>query len=148
MLVQLTGSQVANYWDVIEESLVNSMPAGEELDMSMLNRLLAMGMEGGLQVWVSCESSDAAFVGDVHAILTTTIGEDKFTKLKMLEIYSLYAYKGMTLQEWHDGMETLGKYARYNGCAKVLARSNVPGVLAIAKRAGANTDFHLILFDL
>lgn len=143
MLVQLSSDQVANYWDFIkygvEEAIIPTVGIHDE----RMSEVLESIMLGKMVVWVSANKDTKVIDGVVCTVLQT----DELSKTKSLLIYSLYGTESMR-SSWSDGLEQLQKYAKTEGCHKILAYSNLPEIISYVEHIGGNADFRLLILPL
>ena len=149
MLIQLLPEQISKYWDELERAFLEALPDIAERNQKSMNNMLAFILAGGMQVWISVprmEIDENAL--DIRSVLATKFVEDEVSRTFSLDIYALYNYKDMSFKEWREDLEALKKFARAHYCSRIIGRSSVPGLIAISKKMGANTDYTLISFDL
>lgn len=144
MITRLLPEQVSARWSVIKTSIRNALPPHIMDTDEAMNNILQSCMIGAMQVWVLHEQSGNGVGPTVHAIGTTTMISDPISGSRSLLLYSLYAPGGISSDLWMDAYKGISKYAKSIGCKSVLAYSNVDAALALAKRLGGDTSYHLI----
>lgn len=132
MLIKLLPEQTAKYWPMIKESLENTIP-GEYLHKhARLNNILELLIADKMHCWWSVEEKDGNF--KLFGVLITTFFNDDCTKTRNLRIYSVFGYEDIPFSEWEEGFKTIVEFARAKNCSYVDAFTDIPGVVAIAKR--------------
>ena len=146
MLTRLLPDQIAKMWDIIKYAIEQSVPpiAGEHPDK--MNRILSAALSGKIDVWASYHK-DVEKV-KFEGLAVTQFVFDDASGVKHMLLYSMYGYTGPTTDTWLGGLRTLAKFAKSRGCSNVIAYTKEHGVIALAKRLGADTDFTLIKFNL
>ena len=137
--------QVAEHWEQLEYAIAKSLPptVGEETD-KMNNILLAL-LDSRMDAWVSFSAK-----GDgtkVSGFMITQVLNDTASKTKSLLIYCLYGYDDVDKMEWIEGLKTLKKYKDSLGCRRVLAYTDIPYMIELAKEFGANTDYTFVFWE-
>jgi len=109
--------------------------------------LMAAIMAGGLDCWALLDvkpGEKPRFVGAG----TTTISEDKWLKRRNLVIYSLYAQDYVTKDAWNAVLTAVLKHAQEQGCQGVIAYTDNPRAIEIAKALGFNTNIRVAEMEL
>jgi len=145
MLVRFFPHQVAEHWEsILKEAIRAGLPpiAGESDEK--MNNVLKNILIGNLQCWVSYlpESNIP------NGVVCTKIAVDDISETRSLLIYCLSSFDKTMQETWESGIETLCKFGAGNGCEMGYAYSNVPGILNIARRLGAETEYTYISFPL
>lgn len=144
MLIQLLPDQVSRYWEQIRYSIGMALPPTIPLNIDM-NRVLESLLSGDLVAWVSVDDRTKNIV----AIVTTTITIDIPSNSKNLLIYSIF---GMTDRvgkaNWLEGFDALKKYAKKQGCNKIVGFTCEDTIKKLALWYGGRADFTLISIDI
>ena len=146
MLTKLLPEQISKFWDVIKYAVEQSLPpiVGESPDK--MNRILSSALSGKVEVWASYNKGDK--VNKFDGIVLTKMLYDDASDTRNLLIYCLYGYEEVNDVSWFDGFESLVKYAKSRGCLQIIAYSDIPYMIDIAKRLGGEADYTFISFDL
>lgn len=144
MLIQLMPKQISEHWEPLEFAINESLPplVGEVQD-KMSNILMAL-LDGRMQAWVSCVAGDNGVV--ISGFVFTQVLEDPASRIKSLLIYCLYGYENVNEKEWIDGLRTLKKFSAAVGCRRVIAYTDIPYVMELAKRLGGEAKYTFIVF--
>lgn len=146
MLTRLLPDQISKFWDIIHYAVEQSLPptVGEHPDK--MNRILAAALSGKIEVWASYTRGEegAKFEG----IVLTKILFDDASQTRNLLIYCLYGYEAVDGDSWMNGLETIAKFAKSRDCASVIAYSDKPEIIEIAKKLGAQARYTYLTFDL
>lgn len=146
MLVRLLPDQIARFWDIIKYAVEESLPPVVSKDIDNMQNVLTGCLDGSLEVWASYSKKDN--VTKLEGIILTQFIFDRATKTKNLLIYCLYGYNQFSKDSWTSGIESLKKYAKAKGCSQIVAYSDVPLIINLAKQLGADTKYTFISFDL
>ena len=141
VLVQLSLDQVAKLWDVIRYSVEESLPptVGESPDR--MNNILANLLSSAMQCWISYNRSNS---NKFEGVVVTEIILDRVDRSKALLIYSLYGYEIASRGSWLEGYTALSKWARSEGCSKIIGYTNNERVIRVVKGLGGDTDYTFI----
>lgn len=111
----LTPTQAARAMPVILEGAVRSLPA-EQHNAAAVNALGNALLTGELQAWFLHRGLELA------GVATTYIYTESFVGDKVLCLYTVYSMESVVgAAEWRMAYETLEKYARENGCKRIVA---------------------------
>lgn len=147
MLIRLIPEQVSQLWDAIKYALENSPPLTADVSYdSWINNILTSAMDGSIEVWASYrrDNSGAKFEG----LALTSFEVDRFIKKRSLLIYYVFTFTLAPESSWLEALRTLAKYAKSRKCSRVVAYSNVPEMISIAKKLGADTSVTFISFNV
>lgn len=146
MLTKLLPEQISNFWDIIKYAVEQSLPpvVGEHQDK--MNRILAAALSGRIDVWASYarNGDETRFEG----IVLTKILYDDAVDMKNLLIYCIYGYEQIDKESWLSALNALTKYAKGKGCKLIVAYTELPYVVRIAQRLGANTRYTFLSFEV
>lgn len=145
MLTKMLPEQVAKFWDVIKYAVEESVPPTAGQRPEMLNRVLAAALSGKCEVWASYTRNGEGV--KFEGIAITQILYDDVSDTKNLLIYCVYGYTGIDQQSWITGIEALTKYAEAKRCAQIIAYTELPYVVSVAKRLGADARYTFISFN-
>lgn len=143
MLVQLTPDQVTKKWDWIFPAIEAAFPSISRPDEE---EVLKSILRGDMQCWVSTRRREGGNV--IYAILTTTVVEETNSKTRNLWIYSIYGLRRIPEDEWVNGLEALKKFAKKNGCFKILAYTDVDEVMNLVEKLGGSARRRLLELPL
>ena len=146
MLTKLLPDQIANFWDIIKYRIEQSLPptVGEHPDK--MNRILSSCLSGKIQCWASYIRSEdkTKFEG---IVLTQVLYDDAWYTKNLL-IYCLYGYEEIDKQSWFNGLKSIAKYAKKQGCNQVIAFTDVPYMIEKTKELGGEAKYTLCSFDV
>lgn len=143
MLVLLNPQEIARNLDIIEAMFLNSMPplclGAEGFLVKVRESILSKKMA----VWWEMDEN-----GNCSGQVITTIRHDGYTDIDDLVVYSLYATKTVPIDVWLRGLATLRVAAKKSGCKRVVGYTNVPEIVARAKKLGADTSFTFVTMEV
>lgn len=145
MLIRLTPEQISDHWEQLEFAIKESLPPtiGEVPDK--MNNILMSLLDSRMQAWTSCSVKDGKAV--ISGFVITQVLDDLASKTKSLLIYCLYGYEDVDESEWVEGIRVLKKFRDSIGCRRILAYTDMPYIIDVAKRLGANTDYTLVYWE-
>ena len=146
MLVMLLPDQIAEKWDLIKRGVEIAVPPTVSSSPRVINNILMGLLEGSAQCWVEYEVESKKNV--VYGFVITTIMEDFLSGARNLLLYSLFGAKPLEDAIWVRGLETMRKYAKANGCEKVVAYSNVERIEEVVKSLGGKVEWKFISFPV
>lgn len=146
MLTKLLPEQISKFWDIIGYAVEQTLPpiAGEHPDR--MNRVLSAALSGRVDVWASYTRD-----GDnlsLEAVVLTKLLYDDISNTNSLLIYCVFGYSKLNGNSWTNGLDILVKYAKSKQCSKLIAYTEFPGIVKIAKNLGADTKNTFISFDI
>lgn len=146
MLTKLLPEQIAAFWDIIKYAIEESLPpiAGEHPDR--LNRILTSLLCSGTECWVSYnrQESNPKFEG----VALTKILYDDATDTKSLLIYCIYGYDPIHKNSWLEALRAITKYAKSKKCSQIVAYTEYPYIIKLAKLHGGDTRFTFLSFNV
>ncbi len=148
MLNKIYPEDVAESWEVFAPLIAKSIPPILGGNVNTMTSILEAIMVETLDCWVLLgRNSDNQ---NMKAFATTHIVEDELTREKSLLIYTLTAMPKakIVMEDWSDAFETLRKYAHAKGCSYISAFSDLPNVIALAKKVGANVKTTFIRLEV
>lgn len=148
MLNKIYPEDVAKSWEVFAPLIAKSIPPALGGNVTTMTSILEAIMVETLDCWVLLgRNSDNQ---NMSAFATTHIVEDELTNEKSLLIYTLTAMPKaiITMEDWSDALKTIRTYAHSKGCSYISAFSDIPNVVSLAKKAGANIKTTFIRLEV
>jgi len=139
MLVKLLPEQIARHWKVIKYAIDKSLPPTAAGGEGRYERILMKLLIEDMQCWISYNKKQTKISG----ILTTMFSGDGALGTRNLLVYSMYG-TGISEKDFGEGLLTLIRFARSNGCTKVVAFSESRSVNNIFAKIGAEVNFKFI----
>ena len=146
MLTKLLPEQVSKLWDIIKYAVEQSLPpiVGEHPDK--MNRILSSLLSGKIQCWASYVRNEKST--KFEGVVLTEMLYDEASCTKNLLIYCLYGYEDVANDSWINGVKTLAKYAKGQGCNQMLAYTDVPYMIKMTEKLGGEAKYTLCTFDV
>lgn len=142
MLLQLMPNQIHPYWDDIKEGMSRAIPIGvSDRDVKVLQKLLL----GVMQMWVSYRPQESNKV--VAGVLTALIEDQVHDTLNLL-IYALWTVDESRKEDWLEGLEALKKFAQSKGCNRIIAHTEVTGIIRLVETTGGEAKYRLVSWDI
>lgn len=140
LLTRVLPEQVSEAWDFVAPAIADSLPPVIRVSETAMVNVLSAVLEERATVWLYKKE------GELAALLLTTLYREPVMHAVHVIIYSIYSFIDLDQADWEYGVDLFQRYAEGIGAQGVIAFSDLPGVVQLAKRIGANTDFHLIQF--
>ena len=140
-LIRLLPDQVMDRWNFIKDCIRRGLPPAVRDDELVLVEIQSKLLVDELICWFAMESLESDIV---YGVMTTGIITDPFSNTKNLLIYTIATTNAHPDNIWWDSYIPLRRYALGQGCKAILAYTNDPRVIEIAKNLGGNVDWNLI----
>lgn len=141
MLLRYLADQVGESWDFFRPIVCEMVPEEYRTGLGPANILRAILLDEAILWGFKHEDNIDFFV-------LTSFMEDKVLNLKGLVIYGIYAVNPLPRKDWLEGLETLKKFAKHEGCGSILGYTSIPAVAKIARQLGAGVEFVRIDIEL
>ena len=146
MLIKLLPEQAAKHWGDVRVAIEASLPPTVGMQSDRMSNILTAVMTGEITVWVSAEKRESGTV--LTGMVLTTILFDGISGTKSLLIYCVYGYGEGRLESWAAGGETLLKYAKSQGCHRMIGYTDVKSIIKYAASIGADTKYTFVSFPI
>ena len=115
MLVKLYPEQFKAGWKAFAPMLKRSLPAEIAMQEKALTNLLQAVLAERATPWVELKD------GTSQAFMLTVVDEEPLLHYRRLLIYVLNVFGKVDSRDtWHEGIETLKKHAKAQGCKEVV----------------------------
>lgn len=146
MLIRLLPEQVSAMWKVVGAALIEGLPPDYHADVKARTAILQSVLKEEATVWVY-RMPQGDGTTRASALVLTTFYQAPIFFTKHLLIYSFYAFENLPEEAWVTGFETLRKYADSLNLDSIIAYTQHPGIIRMAKtRLGAMGDYTLLEF--
>ncbi len=145
MITRLLPDQVSGFWDVIKYAVEQSLPPIVTRHSDSMNRILSSLLSGKTTCWASYGKSEEK--SNLNGIILTKLIYDDTTHTKNLLLYSVYGYSKVKEKFWMEGFAFMSKHAIAQGCDRLIAYTDVPFLIEMAKRYNADMQT-FISFDI
>lgn len=146
MLTKLLPEQVAKFWDVIKYAVEQSLPPIVSEHPDKMNRILASALSGQVDVWASYLRGEESI--KFEGIALTRILYDDVSDTKNLLLYCIYGYNEPDRSSWLEGLKALVKYAKAKRCLQIVAYTEFPRIVELARRFGGDTRYTFLSFNV
>jgi len=146
MITKLLPEQVSHFWDIIKYAIEQSLPPIVSEHPDKMNRILSSLLCNKTDCWVIYEKSDDP--SKFEGIMLTRILYDDSSDTRNLLIYCIYGYELISNKSWAEGIKSLFKYAKGKNCNQIIAYSELPHIIKVAKKLGAEAKYTFISFDI
>lgn len=130
--------QVSNEWEKFILPINELLPPAFQSNHSNMAKVLASIMREDLIIWAYYK--EERMIG----IVLTTMREDIVLNIQYLFIYGIYSSEPLNMEIFKDGMKTLEKFARANGCSGIQALTTKRGIVETWKSYGGTASMVLI----
>jgi hypothetical protein len=141
MLQRLTPEQITVFWDLVKESIRESLPPLADCSETTMSNILGSLLSGRMDCWVSYDKIEGKI--KVNGIGTTAVIQDAWSGSKVLLIFSALALELTRPEEWAEGFNSLMKYAKAKECVGISAYVMEELLVKRAKQFGAITQTYL-----
>jgi len=131
MINRLLPEQISNFWNVIKYAIEQSLPPFVTRHSDSMNRILSSLLSGKTSCWASYERGGEG--SKFNAIVLTKILYDDTSHTKNLLLYSVYGYTQIEPKFWMEGFAFFSKHAIAQGCDRLVAYTDVPFLIEMAK---------------
>jgi hypothetical protein len=145
-LIQLLPEQVMEYWDYIKDCVTQSLPPHVKIAEETFITLQENALTGALQCWLAIEESTHPLLA--YGLMTTEVTIDKVSGSRNLLIFTVTVTDAHPKEMWSYCLEKMHLYAKNRHCDSIIAYSNNPRMIEIAKGIGADCSWNLIQFFL
>ena len=136
---KLTPAQIAENWDVLREGFFSAMPSNTVgYESVRQTAMLDLAAQDFAQVWVALDQ------GKPIAYAYTIFHVDPVVRSKNLLVYAFFTLTRTKVNIWKDGVDTLLKFAKANGCLSVMAFTEEQSVVNMVRSVGGNVETRLI----
>lgn len=146
MITRLLPDQISAHWDVIKYGVERSLPPIVTNNDDKMNRILSSLLSGKTQCWLSYERDGER--SKLNAVVLTKMLYDEVSGSKNLLLYSVYGYSQMTQRHWMEGFAFMSKHALAQGCTGLVAYTDVPYLIEMAKQYGAEPNYTFVSFEV
>ncbi len=146
MLIRLASDQVARYWDFIKDGLEEALPPVVGMQPERMSNILTAIMVDEITVWLSVEETETA--NEITGFIATSLNTDKPSGTKSLLLYAVYGVMTCTDKSWSEGLKAMKKYAKTEGCHRIVAYSDVPSIIKYVERIGGEAKYRLLSIPL
>lgn len=146
MLTRLLPEQISNFWDIIKFAVEQSLPPIVSEHPDKMNRILSAALCGKVEVWASYNKSDEG--NKFEGIVLTKMIYDDASNTRNLLIYCLYGYNDVDNKSWLGALKSIVKYANSKGCTQIIAYSDSPYIVNVAKQLGGEAIYTFLSFDI
>jgi hypothetical protein len=140
-IIQLTGNQVADYWEHIRQVVLTS-GGSEDGAQNVLDGLLT----DDLQCWAIWREVDEQI--DVIGFLITEMREDCYDQVRTMLIRSIMSYESLSFDDWLSGFAGLSVYARSKGCIAVTSYTTNTYLLELSRGVPTSQVCAYIVFPV
>jgi len=113
-----------------------SLPPYVWQDQDTMTNILYALMVGEMTCWTMVRGLD-----DVLALATTIVTDDFASKTRNFLIYSMFAFREVTPDEWRQGGLSLMRYAADKNCKQIIAYTKVQAIVDIVKMMGGEAEY-------
>lgn len=139
-MLKLQPEQISQHWDVLREVLTTLVIEGEQLNQERVTKLAGKLISDQIQCWAVQEKSETGY--NLIGFIFTSIVSDAILETKNLLLLGLYTFRPPSgFGIWLKCLEKLRQFARTCGCGNITFLSNVPTIITLAKKMGANVEY-------
>jgi hypothetical protein len=141
-IIRLRIGQVSKLWDSIRLGIIEAIYPAANPDSEVLQEVLCRLQKDEMQCWCIYDEEEK-----VHGYVVTSI-ETSMCK-KVLLVYSLYLFNNLSSKEdYIDICDNIEKFAKGNGCHRVIAYSMNPTAISMAEKMGYSSDQRVLIKEV
>ena len=138
MLVKLLPDQVAKNWPAIRKVIEIALPPISKGAEDRMNKVLEAIINNHAHCWFSYNKNE-----QLDGVMVTSFLSDEITGIQNLLIFSVYSLN-IERRSWLEGIRTLIKFAKGNGCSQIVAYTNIDSIIKFVEHLGGSADFRLL----
>ena len=119
-LTQITPYDLLKVWDLFRFGLIQSVPGLTNASAESMQAILVALLNQKAQGWVLQDGDEIA------SMVVTYVEHDKITGDKFLLCYAMYNFHPVGREGWNLLSIGLDKFARGNGCGRLVFYTHVP----------------------
>jgi hypothetical protein len=137
MVIKMLPEQITKAWPYLKHGLQATKPAMMTLSDDGYNNILKNLLVGTLQCWaIVDQAAEDSFCG----FFLTMISDDYVTGTKFMNVYDLFSFKPLQPGMLESCMEAGIEFAKSNNCNTIVAYSDIPYIIDIARKMGFKTN--------
>ncbi|KKN51492.1 hypothetical protein LCGC14_0622330 [marine sediment metagenome] len=146
MLIRLTDKQVSTYWEDVKAHVRYSLPIHMEFNDKAMSNILDGLIKGDTQCWVGLDKDKDP--PDPVCMILTAFSTEYATKTKNLVIFSFSAYSHLVDEVYAEGIQVLKQFAAKNKCHRLIAYTQIPRILDVAKKLDGDISTTLLSWEV
>jgi hypothetical protein len=131
--------QIAKMWEYIRPGIMETMLPMVDQNHETMQRILRSLLSEDMQLWLGLEDPEDFTEKSIYGVMVTTIYCDLISESKSLVIYSLFETRDIPPMIWSLGMRKLNDFKNAMGCSRLIAYTNIPRIIELAKSLGFST---------
>ena len=143
MLIHLMPEQVMDYWDILKEGVMETLPSHVTRDDEKMVNVQMSLLGGTSQCWVNMTEEKK-----INASVITRVIYDDMVDMNILILVSIFGFDKISGEDWVAGYSTLSEFAKLRKCESIAGYSNHPVILKIAEKLGAKLEYTYITLKL
>jgi len=143
LLLKMLPEQVSDSWEKFAPLIEKSLPPVVADRRKRMSNVLRAILKEELIVWVYYDSNE-----NERYVTTTQIRTDEISLSKNLLIYSLTGLGKVNPTEITNGIKTLKRYAKGNGCNTIIGYVNDLGIMRLLEQQGADAEFAFLQLEV
>lgn len=141
-MIRLYPEQVARQWEIIEPAIEAALPPITTNSLDRMNRVFESILSGRLNTYMFVNETK------VKGVVTVSVLDSVDSVEKQLLIYSLFGYKGVTIDELNQGFDLIADLARGLGCASIVAYTSLDPLREYVKRIGGDASLTFLRLEV
>lgn len=146
MLTKLLPDQISKHWNIIRYAVEQSLPPIAGGSPDRMKKILTSLLCGKSHCWASYIINED--VRTFEGIVITRIFHDDVSDTRNLLIYCLYGYEGVKQSSWTAGLKALVKFGRSKNCERIIAYTDVHGIVELINKLGGDTSYTFVSLPL
>jgi hypothetical protein len=139
MIVRMAPEQIAKMWEYIRPGIMETMLPVADQNHETIQRVLRSLLSEDMQLWLGLEDPEDFSEKSIYGVMVTTIYCDLISETKSLVIYSLFETRSIPPAVWLYGMNKLKDFGTAMDCKQIIAYTDIPRIIELAKSLGFKT---------
>lgn len=141
-IMKLSSKDIIAHWKRIRFSIIAAIYPTASPDEDVIQQMQCRLLTGSMQCWCIYNEGKR-----IYGYVITSIESNMLDKY--LFICSEYLESGLpTKDDFHSVSESLLRFAKANGCKRVVAYSKNPNAISIAKKLGYTAEFMILTKEI
>lgn len=145
-IIKLLPEQISEHWGLIASALGRTVPREMGEEARVVNNILHSLIDESMQCWFCGKYEEGGL--ETYVIIITGVITNMGTNERCLMIYTVYWFQPPPNALWESGLNVLRKYARSQGCSKIVAYSKFDMITNLVKALGGDVSWKYLQIEV
>lgn len=146
MIVKVRRSDIETAWPILQLAAEEALPPYAEAHDASRNNIHEMLLSGQLEAWLIYGVDDDQ--PTLYASIITSINTDNISGTRVLEMYAMYGYQRIPMEQWQEMADMFYKYARAKKCQRVIAFTNSNSISQVLTELGGIVEYKFFVWEV